>query len=218
MTYVMRWSRRALLPVLLLVGCTGGEGTGGAGGEPGDALPEDAMVDDMAPAADMSPAVDMASAPDMASHAMGDDIDMRAQDFDCLLDWTPIRRFYITNKLGRLDETLAVANSAEGGVYPPGTVIQLVPGEAMVKRRAGWSPETNDWEFFYLRVAADGAVTIEDRGTTDVVNQFGGNCLDCHRLAEPQWDFVCEQDHGCDALPIGEQIIRNLQDTDPRCD
>lgn len=217
MTHAMRWGWLCVI----LAGCTAGEGTGDD--EPEDAAPDVEVTADMASAADVGPAADMAvsadmAAPDMASHAMGDDIDMQPEDFDCLLDWTPIRRFYITNKLGRLDETLAVANSAEGGIYPPGTVIQLVPGEAMVKRRPGWSPETNDWEFFFLRVAADGAVTIEDRGTTDVVNQFGGNCLDCHRLAEPQWDFVCEQDHGCDPLPINEQVIRNFQDTDPRCD
>lgn len=200
-----------------LLGCTTDD-------DDSDPTPDMASVDmatvdmsaDMA-SEDMAVPEDMAPAPDMASHPMGDDIDMRAEDFDCLLDWTPIRRFYITNKLGRLEETLAVANSAEGGVYPPGTVIQLVPGEAMVKRRAGWNPGTNDWEFFFLRVAGDGTVTIEDRGTDAVFNQFGGNCLDCHALAEPRWDFVCEQDHGCDPLPITEQVIRNFQDTDPRC-
>lgn len=210
---------RWLWPAVLLMACTGGEGTGGAGGAAIDAaldaMPE--ASDAMPEAPDAMPEAPDAM-PDMASHAMGDDIEMRPEDFDCLLDWAPVRRFYVTNKLGRLDETLAVANAAEGGTYPPGTVIQLVPGEAMVKRRPGWSPETNDWEFFFLRVSADGAVTIEDRGTTDVVNQFGGNCLDCHRLAEPRWDFVCEQDHGCEPLPINEQIIRNLQNTDPRCD
>ncbi len=111
-----------------------------------------------------------------------------------------------------------MANAPEGGACPPGTVIQLVPAEAMVERRPGWSPATNDWEFFFLRFAADGEVIIEDRGTDDVVNQFGGNCLDCHALAEPRWGFVCEQDHGCDPLPIGEDVIRNFQNADPRCD
>jgi len=110
-----------------------------------------------------------------------------------------------------------VAESPDGGVYPVGTVIQLIPSEAMVKRADGWSPQTGDWEFFSLSVSANGTV-IEDRGATETVNQFGGNCLDCHALAEPQWDFVCEQDHGCDPIPIPEATIDMLQEGDPRCD
>lgn len=145
------------------------------------------------------------------------DLDMAAEDFDCILDGTPVRRFFLTNPLGYLDAALAVANDPEGGVYPPGTVIQLVPEEAMVKRRRGWNAATNDWEFFALDVASDGEVTIRDRGAEETVNMFGGNCFDCHALAEPQWDFVCEQDRGCDPLPFDEPTIRSIQDTDPRC-
>jgi hypothetical protein len=44
---------------------------------------------------------------------------------------THVRQFYVDNLLGNLDATLAVANSATGGTYPAGTVIQLVPTEAM---------------------------------------------------------------------------------------
>jgi hypothetical protein len=41
----------------------------------------------------------------------------------------PVRRSYVDNLLGDLDATLAVATSATGGVYPPGSVVQaaLVP-------------------------------------------------------------------------------------------
>jgi hypothetical protein len=87
----------------------------------------------------------------------------------------------------------------------------------MVKRRSGFSPETGDWEFFSLGVSASGT-EILDRGTTEVVNQFNGNCFECHAQAEPQWDFVCEQDHGCVPLPIDESTIEMLQQNDPRCD
>lgn len=145
-----------------------------------------------------------------------EDLEMQAEDFTCIQDWERVRRFRITNLLGHLDEALEVANSSDGGVYPVGTIIQLVPAEAMVKRREGWSPETNDWEFFFLEPTADGT-HIVTRGSTDVVNAFGGNCLDCHAKAEPQWDFVCEQDHGCDPIPLGEDLINTLQDSDPRC-
>ena len=111
--------------------------------------------------------------------------------------------------LGRLDETLAVAQNPEGGAYPVGTVIQLIPTEAMVKRAPGFSPLTFDWEFFFLGVSASGT-TIEARGTTEVVNGFGGNCYDCHVKAEPQWDLVCETDHGCDPIPLGPELTAYL--------
>ena len=62
-----------------------------------------------------------------------------AKSFRCIMDMTHVRQFYVDNLLGNLDATLAVANSAAGGTYPPGSVIQLIPGEAMVN---------HDWEFF----------------------------------------------------------------------
>ncbi|MCA9527440.1 MAG: hypothetical protein KC549_14215, partial [Myxococcales bacterium] len=103
------------------------------------------------------------------------------------------------------------------GTYPPGTVIQLVPQEAMVKRAPGWNAETRDWEFFFLDIAADGGVSIRTRGAAETVNAFGGNCLGCHSKAEPQWDLICEQDHGCDPLPLTAQLIEQLQQADARC-
>jgi hypothetical protein len=44
----------------------------------------------------------------------------------------------------------AAARAENGGVYPVGTVIQLIPFEAMVKRHEGWNPATGDWELFML--------------------------------------------------------------------
>lgn len=145
-----------------------------------------------------------------------EDLDMSPEDFVCLLEWEKVRRFRITNLLGRLPEALEVAGSPTGGSYPVGTVIQLIPNEAMVKRAAGWSPETNDWEFFSLQTSAAGT-EILDRGTTEVINAFGGNCFSCHSAAEPQWDLICEQDHGCAPIPIDEATIEALQNGDPRC-
>jgi hypothetical protein len=49
----------------------------------------------------------------------------------------PVRQFYVDNLQSNLDATLAAANSATGAVYPPGSVIQLIPGEAMVKHDKG---------------------------------------------------------------------------------
>lgn len=141
---------------------------------------------------------------------------LEADDFGCILDFPKVHRFRITNVLGNLDASLAVANSPDGGEYPIGTLIQLIPTEAMVKRAPGFEPAAKDWEFFSLAVDAQGT-EILDRGAAQVVNQFGGNCFDCHAKAAPQWDFVCEQDHGCDPLPFTEAQIEAVQNADPRC-
>ena len=145
-----------------------------------------------------------------------EDFEMQASDFVNIHDMTAVRGFFVDNKLGHLDEALAVANDTEGGgAYPVGTVIQLIPQEAMVKRAPGFSPETNDWEFFALTVSAEGT-EITTRGGADVINQFGGSCADCHSLAREEFDFVCEKDHGCEPLPIGDDVIHSVQESDPR--
>lgn len=138
------------------------------------------------------------------------------KSFGCMTALTPVRGFFVGNLLGNLKGTLRVARSATGGVYPPGSVVQLVPTEVMVKQRPGFNPLTKDWEFFELEVSRDGS-KISKRGFTDVVNRFGGNCFGCHIKARPEWDFVCETGHGCDPIPITEPMLRALQHTDPRC-
>lgn len=155
-----------------------------------------------------------ASAPAATSTPV-DDRAPTADDFVNLADMTPVRGFLVDNLAGDLDATLAVARSADGGTYPVGSVVQLVPTEAMVKRAPGFSPATNDWEFFVLD-ATDQGTAIVTRGGAEVVNRFGGSCADCHSAAEARFDLVCEQDHGCAPLPIGRPIIEALQDTDPR--
>ena len=136
--------------------------------------------------------------------------------FQCMTRMTKVRGFYVDNLLGKLDETLAVANSPTGGVYPPGTLLQLVPTEVMVKHPAGTSPATKDWEFFELDVGPDGS-KIRKRGFVDVVNRFGGNCFGCHVAAKPEWDLVCEETHGCAPIPITPAMFAALQASDPRC-
>lgn len=145
------------------------------------------------------------------------DLEMKAEDFGCLLKWEKVDKYRITNKLGKLDEALTVAKSKEGGVFPVGTIIQLVPQEAMVKRRKGWNPATNDWEFFFLDVSKEGT-KIVTRGKEEVKNAFGGNCFSCHNKADAKWDLICGSDHGCDPIPLTPTLIENLQNSDPRCD
>jgi hypothetical protein len=138
------------------------------------------------------------------------------ESFRCIKEMTPAGDFYVDNIAGNLDATLAVAKSETGGVYPPGSVVQLFPNEAMVKHEPGFNPITKDWEFFELDVDENGT-TIRKRGFQDVKNRFNGNCFACHIAAEPQWDMICGTGHGCEALPINDLAILALQNTDPRC-
>lgn len=87
----------------------------------------------------------------------------------------------------------------------------------MVKLEQGRFPATKDWEFFELDVSKEGS-KIKKRGFVDVVNKFGGNCFACHIQARPEWDLVCEQDHGCDPIDLTRDMITAIQKTDPRCD
>jgi len=86
----------------------------------------------------------------------------------------------------------------------------------MVKRRKGFNTATRDWEFFELDVSKDGT-QVRKRGFADVVNRFGGNCFGCHIAARPEWDLVCETDHGCAPIPLTRAMSGALQRTDPRC-
>jgi hypothetical protein len=137
-------------------------------------------------------------------------------DFGCILDWPQVRGFRITNTLGNLDASLAVAKANRGGVYPVGTLIQLIPQEAMVKRPPGWGPSSGDWEFFSLDVSKTSTKVLA-RGTSGVINQFGGDCLECHAMASPEWDFICESGHGCEDLGLSDRLIQLAQNSDPRC-
>ncbi|MBN7798333.1 hypothetical protein [Parahaliea mediterranea] len=153
----------------------------------------------------------------LSAQAIADDGGISEESFSCIRDMTPVRGFFVDNLKGDLDATLAVANDPEGKRYPAGSVVQLVPTEVMVKREAGFSPVTNDWEFFELDVSEAGS-TIRAHGFANVVNRFGGNCLACHVKAEPQWDLICEQNHGCDPIPLTPAMLRAIQKTDPRCE
>ncbi|MBS0347598.1 MAG: hypothetical protein JSR69_14205 [Proteobacteria bacterium] len=163
----------------------------------------------MAAAALMTVAVGYADAAPPTAIAVGD------SSFKCLKDMVKVRHFYVDNLQGHREATRKVAAKGKGR-YPTGSVIQLVPGEVMVKQPKGFNAATNDWEFFELDVSKEGS-KIRKRGFADVVNRFGGNCFTCHVKARPEFDFVCENDHGCDPIPITRRMLAALQKTDPRC-
>ncbi len=139
-----------------------------------------------------------------------------ASTFGCISEMTRAGDFYVDNLQGNLAATIAVAESPTGGTYPPGSVIQLVPTEVMVKHEPGFNAATRDWEFFELDVAS-GATSIKTRGFAETVNRFGGNCFACHIQARPEWDLICGKDHGCDPIPLTPIMIIAIQKTDPRC-
>jgi hypothetical protein len=151
-----------------------------------------------------------------STYAANNEVKIDEKSFSCIRDMTPVRHFYVDNLLGNMEATLAVANAPQGAIYPPGSVVQLVPTEVMVKREAGTFPATGDWEFFELTVNEQGS-NIAKRGFVDVNNRFGGNCFTCHLPAAEKWDFICESDHGCEPIPIDHKMTGALQRSDPRC-
>jgi hypothetical protein len=151
----------------------------------------------------------------LLSPDLGTAQEIDAKSFRCVRQMTPVRQFYVDNLRGKLDATLSAANSRTGAVYPAGSVIQLIPGEAMVKRDKGFNDATHDWEFFELGVSKDGT-QVRKRGTVDTANSLG-TCLGCHAQAAEQWDLVCETSHGCAPLSVTRAMIGALQRTDPRC-
>lgn len=135
--------------------------------------------------------------------------------FKCITDMKAVRHFYVDNILGDVDATVKVAEAGKGE-YPVGSVLQLVPNEVMIKQPKGFSPPTRDWEFFFIDVDEKGS-KIYKRGFAEVNNRFGGNCFACHAKAQPEFDFVCEQGHGCEPVPFTRAMFGALQRTDPRC-
>jgi hypothetical protein len=135
--------------------------------------------------------------------------------FKCILKMTAVRGFFVDNLAGNLAGAVAAAQAGKGQ-YPEGTVLQLIPNEAMIKQQKGFSPETNDWEFFALDSDKNGS-TIVSRGAKEVNNFLGLNCFECHKAARAEFDLVCEQDHGCVPLPFTHAMFHAVQHTDPRC-
>jgi hypothetical protein len=161
---------------------------------------------------------------DAGAGAAVEDFVPDAGSFDCLKDggWTQVGASVFKNVLGHTAEMLAVASSPDGGTFPVGTIVQLVPQEASVKRRAGFSAASHDWEFFSLGVSATGTTIKARGGNASVLNQFNASCLNCHAQARPQWDLLCGDPdggntHGCTALPLSGPTLAGLRASDPRC-
>jgi hypothetical protein len=134
-----------------------------------------------------------------------------ASTFQCITKMTSVKHFFVDNLAG----TVEVAKAGKGQ-FPEGTVLQLIPNEAMIKQQKGFSPGTNDWEFFALETDKNGT-RIVSRGAEEVNNFLGLNCFECHKAARAEFDLVCEQDHGCAPLPLTREMFHAIQHTDLRC-
>ncbi len=135
--------------------------------------------------------------------------------FGCMHEGTKVRKTYIRNSdAAKLKEAVRIyENKVQGAEYPVGTVIQMVPNEAMVKHTKAAFPNTNGWEFLAFKVSADGT-QFASRG--DSASNPLGTCLSCHGGAA-KYDFVCDKGQGCPAIPVTDEQIIAMQGKDPRC-
>jgi hypothetical protein len=153
----------------------------------------------------------------MVSSVSAENIAVSEQTFGCILDWPKVRntRFKHSDP-EKLKEAMRIfRDSIPDREYPVGTILQLVPFEAMVKHERAKFPKTNGWEFFALDVSESGT-KIRDRGDNVVNLSQGVTCLSCHQPAV-RFDFVCEKGHGCAPIPFDDQKIAELQHADLRC-
>jgi len=153
----------------------------------------------------------------MVCSGVAEDIAVSEQSFDCILDWPKVRNTRIKHAdPEKLKEAMIILrDSVPDKEYPVGTILQLLPFEAMVKHPREKFPKTNGWEFFALDLSAAGT-QIKDRGDNVVNLSQGVTCLSCHQPAA-RFDFVCEKGHGCAPIPLDDQKISELQNADPRC-
>jgi len=155
----------------------------------------------------------------MMSSASAQEATVSEQNFGCILQWPKVRNTRFKHEdPEKLKEAMRIFRESEPDKeYPVGTILQLVPFEAMVKHPREKFPKSNGWEFFALEVSEAGT-KIRDRGGDEhVVNLLlGASCLSCHQPAA-KFDFVCEKGHGCAPLSIDDQKIAELQKADLRC-
>jgi hypothetical protein len=152
----------------------------------------------------------------LALPASGREFVAKETDFKCLLEGRKIegKKFVVFHRSKkRLRKAVRIAQrDLPNKRYPVGTILQLFPFEAMVKRGGRFNREGGGWEWLTLRTTAAGTQILK-RGGPEVTN-LAGSCQDCHAAAR-MFDFVCEG-HGAAPLGLPDQVIRALQQ-DPRC-
>jgi hypothetical protein len=148
----------------------------------------------------------------------------RAKDFQCIKAGAPVagKKFVIFHKNPKkLARAIRIAESGKPHKhYPEGTIIQVFPDEAMVKRGGGFNPRGGGWEFFIFKVTPTKTKIIgrtADERDGQLLRNPMGACEDrrCHdNWRARRFDFVCEGQ-----LPwfeISDELFEKLR-FDPRC-
>src|SRR5580704_5193777 len=93
-----------------------------------------------------------------------DDLVITEKSFGCVLNLPKVRNTRIQNPdTEKLKEAIRIFRDAvPDKEYPTGTILQLIPGEAMVKHDQASFPNTRGWECFALKVTAK-VTEITDR-------------------------------------------------------
>jgi hypothetical protein len=148
----------------------------------------------------------------------------QAKDFRCLEEFAPVpgKSFRIYHRNAKkLARAVRIASlDLRHRKYPVGTIIQVFPFEAMVKRGGGFNPDGGGWEFFNLE-AKPGGTRIMGRTQNEAkekpLRNLFGKCEDirCHgaNQAKP-YDRVCEGH--LPTLSLTADEIQALR-IDPRC-
>ena len=145
----------------------------------------------------------------------------KPRDFKCLLKGKKPegKDFYVFNRnRAKLRKAVAMSQTGElpGKGYPVGTILQVLPFEAMIKRRPGYNPEGNDWEFVQLKPTPAGGTEILADGRAEVANALG-SCQGCHKALAQRYDLVCGFVVGASGLGLTEEQLAQIQASDPRC-
>ncbi len=144
----------------------------------------------------------------------------RAKDFKCFTEGTQPagRAFRIFGRHHRVvAKALDVADQpGPDKKFPVGTILQVLPFEAMVKRGGAYNRAGGGWEFFQLQITPEGKTKIVSRGKDDVANALG-SCQGCHARLAQGYDFVCEYVLGAAGLGLTDETLKRIQDADARC-
>ena len=66
-------------------------------------------------------------------------LDVTEALFKCLTEMarSSTGAFFVDNMLGKIEATVAIANSETGGEYPAGSLVSLIPTEVIIKHQEG---------------------------------------------------------------------------------